>query len=299
MTVLCLGEALVDMVGERPLADLADADAFVPRFGGATANVAVVAARHGASVALAGGAGDDAWGRWLLARLERERVDTRWFTLAEELQTRLAFVTVDAAGAPSYTLYGEDPRSVLAALAGREQEALGACDGLYLTTNVLVDPGERELALSLREQALAAGKPVVFDPNLRLHRWRLRSQAQSFANACVRDALLVRASAQEAELMTGEADPEQAARALLKGGARMVVLTLGGEGAILRGELRADVPGVEAQVRSTVGAGDTLTGVLLARLALSGWYPAAAAAALPDALREAARATERWSALDS
>lgn len=298
MTVLCLGEALVDMVGERPLADLAEADAFVPRFGGATANVAVVAARHGASVALAGGAGDDAWGRWLLARLQRERVDTRWFALAEEQQTRLAFVTVDAAGAPSYTLYGEDPRSVLAALGRRDEEALGACDGLYLTTNVLVDPDERALALSLREQALAAGKPVVFDPNLRLGRWKLRSQAQSFANACVRDALLVRASAHEAGLMTGEADPEQAARALLKGGARMVVLTLGGDGAILRGELRADVAGVATQVRSTVGAGDTLTGVLLARLALSGWYPAAAAAALPDALREAARATERWGALD-
>jgi fructokinase len=49
---------------------------------------------------------------------------------------------------------------------------------------------------------------------------------------------------------------------------------------------------------STIGAGDTLTGVLLARLALSDFYPPAVAAALPEAVRESARACERWAALE-
>src|SRR3712207_2891942 len=61
---LCLGEALVDLVCERPVSGLAQADAFVPHFGGATANVCVTAARLGGDVALAGGAGDDGWGHW-------------------------------------------------------------------------------------------------------------------------------------------------------------------------------------------------------------------------------------------
>lgn len=297
MTTLVLGEALVDLVCQRPIAGVAEADAFVPSTGGVAANVAIVAARHGADVALAGGAGDDAWGRWLRARLERERVDLRWFQLREDGRTPVAFVAVDDAGEPSYDLYGEDNRTVLHALGDRAQEALAAAGGLFLTTNPLVDEDERELVLALRERALAEGKAIVFDPNVRLHRWSLRSRAQQMANACVRGALLVRATAAEAQLMTGESDPELAARALLKAGARMVVLTLGPRGAILRGELRLDVPGVPARVRSTMGAGDTMTGILLARLALSGWYPAAAAAALPDAVAAAARATERWSAL--
>jgi sugar/nucleoside kinase (ribokinase family) len=297
VTTLVLGEALVDLVCQRPIAGVAEADAFVPSTGGVAANVAIVAARHGADVALAGGAGDDAWGRWLRARLERERVDLRWFQLREDGRTPVAFVAVDDAGEPSYDLYGEDNRTVLHALGDRAQEALAAAGGLFLTTNPLVDEDERELVLALRERALAEGKAIVFDPNVRLHRWSLRSRAQQMANACVRGALLVRATAAEAQLMTGESDPELAARALLKAGARMVVLTLGPRGAILRGELRLDVPGVPARVRSTMGAGDTMTGILLARLALSGWYPAAAAAALPDAVAAAARATERWSAL--
>jgi len=97
--------------------------------------------------------------------------------------------------------------------------------------------------------------------------------------------------------MTGEADPERAAAALVTAGARLVVVTLGPEGAMLRGELTADVPGVRAQVRSTVGAGDVLTGVLLAALWLAGFDPPALAEALPEAVAEGARATERWGAV--
>ncbi len=98
--------------------------------------------------------------------------------------------------------------------------------------------------------------------------------------------------------MTGEEDPERAAVALLKAGARLVVITLGPGGAILRGELRADVPGIPVEVRSTMGAGDALTGVLLARLALADFYPPALAAALPEAVAEGARACQRWGALE-
>jgi fructokinase len=98
--------------------------------------------------------------------------------------------------------------------------------------------------------------------------------------------------------MTGEDDPDRAARAVLKAGARMVVITLGAEGAILHGEFRLDVDGRPANVVSTIGAGDVLAGVLLARLAMSGFYPAAAAAALPEAVAQAALACERWGALE-
>jgi fructokinase len=39
-------------------------------------------------------------------------------------------------------------------------------------------------------------------------------------------------------------------------------------------------------------------GVLLARLALAGFDPPALAAALPEAVAEGARATERWGAVE-
>ena len=77
--IVCLGEALVDLICERPVRSLAEADAFSPHFGGALANVAVAARRAGADSALAGAAGDDEWGRWIRDRLEREGTDLAFF----------------------------------------------------------------------------------------------------------------------------------------------------------------------------------------------------------------------------
>ena len=298
MRTLCLGEALVDLICERPLEELAQADAFVPRFGGAVANVAVVAARTGARVALAGGAGDDSWGRWLRARLAQEGVELSLFGLVSGSQTPVAIVVVAPGGEPRYEIYGETIATVVHALAERLEDAIGDSAALFLSSNTLVFADERAVTMRARELALALARPVIFDANLRLHRWPSTAQAVAAANACVPGALLVRTNEAEAALMTGERDPERAALALVHAGARIVVVTLGPGGAMVRGELRADAAGVPAQVLSTVGAGDALTGVLLGRLGLAGYDPAAVAASLPEAVAESARACERWGALD-
>lgn len=297
--LLCLGDPLVDLLCHHPVAGPEHVTAFVPHLGGVVANVAVIAARAGAATELAGGAGEDEWGHWLRARLEREGVGLGAFRLVSGEPTRLALAIVDAAGDASYTVYGS-PAAGFASLPAAELEAAVAqAGGILLGSNTLVAEGERALSMRAREVALEAGLPVLVDVNLRLHRWRSRADAAASANACVPGALLVRANRREAEILTGEEDPERAARALLKAGARAVVVSLGAEGAILRGELRADAPAPAAPggVLSTLGAGDVLSGVLVARLALSGYYLPAVAAALPAAVAEATAACGRWGAL--
>lgn len=295
---MCLGEVLVDFICERSLEEMTDGGAFVPHFGGSVANIAVTAARHRARVALASGAGEDPWGRWLRDRLRREQVDLSLFELVPDVLTPVAIVAVGPGGEPSYQIYGESIATVVQGFAGGVEEAMSAASGLFFSSNTLVGMEEREVTMRAREVALGLGRPVIFDPNLRLERWRTRAEAAATVNACVPGALLVRANAEEAALMTGEHDPERAAVALVKAGARMVVITLGAEGALLRGELRLDVPGRPANVVSTIGAGDVLTGILLARLAGSGYYPSAVAASLPEAVAQSSLACERWGALE-
>jgi fructokinase len=298
MRILLLGEALVDLICERPVDGLAQADAFVPHFGGAVANVAVGAARQGADVELAGGAGADAWGGWLRERLTAEGVGLTWFGSVPGVVTPVAFVTVDVHGEPSYAIYGD---SIQAIVGGLEDTLLGAvaeCDALFFTSNTLVGERERALTLAARDRALELGKHVVVDPNLRLHRWDTPARAASEGRDLVKGAFLVKCNAEEARLLTGEDDPARAAEGLLAMGAGHAVVTRGPRGALLRGGgMRMDVPGAEATPVSTVGAGDAFCGVLLGRLAATGFYPPAIAAALPDAVEEAARAVERWGAL--
>jgi sugar/nucleoside kinase (ribokinase family) len=298
MRTLCLGEARVDLICETPVSDLADAPSFVPHFGGAAANVAVHARRAGANIALGGGVGDDAWGRWLRAKLEADGLELDAFSLVSGVRTPVAVVAVDETGEPELETFGEDLATLERGLGKRGVDrAVAACDGLFFGSNTLVGEHERHLTMRARERALEAGKAVLFDANLRLERWRTAAEAASYANECVPGAFLVRVNTAEAHVMTGERDPEAAAVALLKGGARNVVITLGAEGAMLRGQLRADAPGVEARVVSTVGAGEALMGTLVGRATLTGFYPASLAASLGEAVAASARATERWGAL--
>ncbi len=296
--VLCLGEPFVDLICERHVEGLAQARSFNAHFGGTVANVALLAARAGAYVELAGAIGDDPFGEWLRDSLEGAGVDCGRLRPTAGVGTRIALVTVDASGEANYVTYGDEGGSVSRTLAADLETAVAANGGLFLGSNTLVAEDDRELTLRARDLALQADRPVVFDPNLHLGRWGSRAAAAAAANACVPGATLVRASLAEAQLMTGEDDLERAALALLKAGARNVVLSLGPRGAVLRGKLKLDVPGVPARVLSTIGAGDVLTAQLLARLEASGWYEPVIAAGLREAVAASARACERWGAVD-
>jgi fructokinase len=305
--VLCLGEALVDLICEQALDGRADLPirpdrrvSFVPHFGGAVANVALLAAREGAAVSLAGGVGDDVWGSWLRDQLVAAGVGIEWFVLLEGLKTPVALTTVDEDGEAAYSVYGESLGTVDRVLGeeGAVERVVAGCTALFLSSNTLVGSAERAVTHQVREAALGAGRPILFDPNLRLGRWDSPAEAVEAALACVPGALLVRCNALEARLISGQADLERAAEVLLGAGACNVVISLGARGAILRGAYAQDVPGVPASVISTIGAGDAMTAMLVARLAAADFYEPMLAAALRDAVVAGAEACERWGAID-
>ena len=140
--LLCLGEAIVDLICERPVDGIGSADHFKPHFGGAVANAAVAASRHGATVALAGGAGHDAWGEWLWDQLAAECVEMRWFKLVDGLRTPIAFVTVDDRGEPDFAIYGEGIAATVEAVGPQLGDAVeaSACSRAFIVSSRSVGP---------------------------------------------------------------------------------------------------------------------------------------------------------------
>lgn len=301
MRITCLGEALVDLVCERPADGLGGATSFVPHFGGALANVAVHAARRGAEVAICGGVGEDAWGAWLAGRLQEAGVDTTDLVVAAGAQTPLAFVVVDERGEPSYTIYGSTTGLGLVPAADRIAAAAGHPGLLLLSTNTMLGEEERRLTMLAREKVLEAGGKLCVDANLRLPRWASRGGDEAAKQAALElldGAFLAKMNRAEAELLTGESDPVRAADAMRGSLARNVVVTAGGDGAVLRGEngLEREVPAMPSAVVNTAGAGDAVTGVLLAALAGSAAYPPSLLVALPQAMELASEVVGRWGA---
>jgi len=296
MTIVCLGEAIVDLVCERELSEPGEADNFVPHPGGALANVAVAARRAGADVALLGGVGEDDWGRWLRERLWSEGVDVRWLATVDGVATPVAFVTFNWDREPSFAVYGDAIGATMAAAAGDLEEALGQAAALIFGSNTLVGEPEREITLRARRLALDRGIPILFDPNLRPNRWRDLGRAIEICRDLIEGAFVVRANREEAELLTGVADPAAAASELSARGARLAVVTRGAEGAVIRGAAEGEADAPQVEVVAPLGAGDAFMGALAAALAAGGWESGLAAEALPAAIAAGARACAGWGA---
>jgi fructokinase len=294
--VVCLGEALVDFVCERPVASLGDADFFVPRPGGSLPNIAVAASRFGAAVELLGGAGDDEWGLWLRDRIAAEGVGVERFVLMPGAGTSHAFVSVDAAREPSFAFYGDDDRP--AAHAGDDLDpALSGDPGvLVVGSDTVLGQAERRVTMDAARLARERRWQVLCDPNVRPRRWADHDEMLRVIRELVSTATVVKCNEGEALRLGGAERVEDAAAAICAGGPEAVVVTLGERGASLVSARGAQtVSGVEAEVVDSTGAGDSVAGVLAAGLAL-GAEPGGLMPVVALAMRAAASVVGAWGA---
>lgn len=257
--------------------------AITTRGGGAGANVAVHLAGLGVPVRLAGCIGDDAPGAGLTAELAAAGVG-------------MALRTVP--GVPTGTIVSlvepDGQRSMLADrganlhLRPDDVPAPGTGGHLHLSGYTLLDDGPRTAGLAALRAAVAAGCTVSVDP---ASTGPLAAYGvPRFLDDTAGTTLLL-PNADEARLLTGCPDPEDAGRALARR-YPLVAVSLGADGALwVAGSTVVHRPAHPATVVDTTGAGDAFAAGLLAA-----WLgdPAAAPAALLDAgLALAARIVTR------
>lgn len=296
--VVCLGEALVDFVCERPVSSLAAAEAFVPRLGGSLANIAVCAARFGPRVEMLGGAGDDEWGRWLRERIGAEGIGVERFVLMAGAGTSHAFVSVNAEREPSFAFYGDLERPAAHAGDDLEPALAGEPGVLVVGSDTLLGEAEREVTLRAAALARERGWTVLCDPNLRPNRWPDEATMLAVIRELVAAADVVKCNEGEVRALGGADAAEAAARALLGRGPRAVVVTRGGHGALVVSANRVEaVKGVEVEAVDATGGGDSVAGVVAAGLA-AGFDPARLAPVVAVAMQVAARVVATWGATE-
>jgi sugar/nucleoside kinase (ribokinase family) len=287
---------MVDLVCERPVAYLGDADFFVPRPGGSLPNIAVSAARFGASVEMLGGAGDDEWGRWLRERIAAEGVGVDRFVLMPGAGTSHAFVSVDEHREPTFAFYGDEERPAAQAGGDLDPALAGAAGVLVVGSDTLLGEAEREVTMRAAELGRERGWRVMCDPNVRPRRWADRDEMVRVIRALVAGATVVKLNESEVRALTGEGDVKSAAEALRELGPAAVVVTLGSRGALVVSEGGSQaVKAVEAEVVDATGAGDSVAGVITAGLA-AGVEPSGLPPVVEVAMRAAAAVVGTWGA---
>jgi ribokinase len=243
---------------------------FARHGGGKGANQAVAAARLGARVAMVGAVGADELGDAAVAELQDEGIDVSGVVRMDDAATGVALIVVDA--------HGENQIAIAAGANGR----LGPAHVPRLEgEGVLLVGFEVPDQVVVAGAAAAAGWTTILNP----------APARAIPEAVLAARPILTPNATEAAQLTGEEDPEAAARALRERTGAPVLITLGSAGALLLdGEGGAErLPAPEVDVVDTTGAGDALNGALAAELAAG--RPLAEAARF--AIAAAARSTTR------
>nr|WP_245858996.1 carbohydrate kinase [Luteimicrobium subarcticum] len=254
-SALVVGEALIDVVN-RP-------DGTVDAHpGGSPANVALTLGRLGRPVRLLTSFGRDAYGEQVRAWLDESSVELVPGSDDAE-RTSTATATLDATGSASYefdiTWPAPEAPATPSSADGSTTAPLVVHTGSIAT---FLEPGAAGVLELVR--AARATSTITFDPNMRPSLLPEPDVVRPVVEAFIAQSDVVKASDEDLAWLFPDVDPVEVAQTWLGLGTSLVVVTLGGDGAVAvtaAGTVRVDP--VRVDVVDTVGAGDSFMGALV------------------------------------
>jgi fructokinase len=267
MKILCIGEALIDMICTDVGKSLTEGQHFLKKAGGAPANVAAAIAALGGDVELAAKVGTDPFGNHLIEVMKSFGVGTRWMLKDENYFTTLAFVSLMENGERDfYFSRGADGQ-----LTPQEIDAidLGDISIVHFGSATGFLPGPLQAAYQgLMQKCLLHNVFISFDPNYR--HLLFQQENQSFIDQSwnfLQRCDFFKLSDEEAMMITGHVTVEDAARTLLQQTKGVFAITLGKSGTLLGiNNTTRIIPSITVTPVDTTGAGDAFVGAVLYQL---------------------------------
>lgn len=255
MIVVC-GEALIDQVYGAAGTQRSP--------GGGPFNTARALARLGVPAAFLGRLSDDAFGQELARLLVADGASLELASVGSE-PTTMAMANVDTAGVASYQFMVQGTSAPNLTPAMVPEEFGTQVKALHVgTLGLVLEPMASTLVdLIIRERGR---RLVMVDPNIRLGLIP-DSEYRSRLTAAISNSAIVKASEEDLAWLYPGLGYEEAAERILGEGVRLVVVTLGADGAFgAHRDSRVRVAAPHVDVVDTIGAGDAFSAGLLAWL---------------------------------
>lgn len=267
MKILCIGEALIDMICTDKGRALSEGDHFLKKAGGAPTNVAAAIAALGGETELAAKVGADPFGKHLIDIMQAFNVSTKWVVQDPHHFTTFAFVSLMENGERDfYFNRGADGQLTKEEVDAIDLNEFGI---IHFGSATGFLPGPLQDAyLLLLQKALSKNIFVSFDPNYR--HLLFRNNTKSFIDQSwnfLRSCHFFKVSDEEAMLLTGKSTVAEAATMLSQQSKAVFAITLGKEGTLLGFRNQTIlIPSIPVKPVDTTGAGDAFVGAVLYQL---------------------------------
>lgn len=266
--ILCIGEALIDMICTDKGKALSDGENFLKKAGGAPTNVAAAIAALGGQAELVAKVGADPFGKHLIEVMQSFGVSTKWVLQDEIFFTTFAFVSLMENGERDfYFNRGADGQLNENDVAAIEP---GNYSIIHFGSATAFLPGPLQSTYQkILQKTAQADVLISFDPNYRqlLYRDKKSSfiqQSLNFINKCH----FFKVSDEEALMLTGKTSVDEAADHFLQQTKAIFAITIGKEGTLLGAQgNKTIIPSIPITPIDTTGAGDAFVGAVLYQLA--------------------------------
>jgi fructokinase len=265
--ILCIGEALIDMICTDKGKSLSAGQNFLKMPGGAPTNVAAAIAALGGEVELAAKVGNDPFGKGLVEVMQSFGVSTKWMLQDEHYFTTFAFVSLMEDGERDFIFN----RGADGELSRAEIDEINLNDFgiIHFGSATAFLPGPLQTAYQgLLQKALQKNIFISFDPNYRHLLFKNNTQtfidqSWNFLESCD----FFKVSDEEAILITGAATLNDAVKILHKKTNAVFTVTLGKDGTMFcMNQETIIVSSIHVKAVDTTGAGDAFVGAVLYQL---------------------------------
>ena len=270
--ILTIGEMLID------LTQTGVSDQGIPVYtafpGGAPANVAVAAAKLGASTAFIGKVGDDAFGKLLVDTVKNNGVNADGMIVTDTANTTLAVVSLQQSGERDFAFYRKGFADTQLSESEISDDTLKNTHILHFGSVSMTEDPSRTATFNSALRAKNMGATITYDPNYRASLWDSVDDALVQMKMPLSIVDILKISNEELPLIADTDDPEEGTKLLSERyGIPLILLTLGAKGAYYRfGDCTGLCEGVKVKVADTNGAGDTFFGAFLSGMARLGKY---------------------------
>ncbi|WP_342480108.1 sugar kinase [Paenibacillus sp. FSL L8-0340] len=250
--VLAVGELLVDLISDDYDEEF-QSSTYHKFFGGSPANIAMNARKLGIHSQVAAAVGEDGLGLFLVNELRNAGIEPH---LVERLPLATSMVLVTKSKSSPIPIFYRGADHHLSFQAELE-DALMQSKILHFSCWPISMLPSRHTMESLIETARKNQILIGFDPNYHPMIWNRNEDGIEYLKSIIGMVDIIKPSEDDAERLFGRDTPENQVHKILNLGAKLVIMTLGENGAIVsNGKETVTFGTLATEVVDTTGAGD-------------------------------------------